>query len=92
MGAKDWISGYVFANADESDKLSIAMFDNSEIQRCFRLGTSPVPYFLKNAWSSSATYRKWFTDVFLLHIRKIMSKDVILLMDRWIIGDCMDPI
>lgn len=81
MRTKDWVPGYVCANAGGFDKLPMAIIEKPKISNCFRLGMRPVPYFSEqNAWSNFVTFGKWFTDVFLTHIRKNTSKDVILLM------------
>lgn len=83
MGAKDRIMGYVCADADESDKLQMAIIGWPKQAHFFRFETSPVPYFFQtNLSSNSVSFGKWISDMVLPQIRKQMSKDVIL-----VIGD-----
>lgn len=83
MGAKDRITAYVCTNADGSEKLEMAIIGKSQNPRCFRLEAPRVPYLSqKNAWSDTATFKKWFHDVFLRHVRRFTSRPVILLMDN----------
>lgn len=83
MGAKDRITAYVCTSADGSQKLPMAIIGKSKNPRCFRLGPSQVPYFSqRSAWSDTATFMRWFEEVFLVHVRRTTRKDVVLIMDN----------
>lgn len=70
MGAKDRIIAYVLTNSDGCDKLAMGTTGKDQNPRCFRLEAPHVPYLTqKNAWSDIVTFKKWFDEVFLLHVR-----------------------
>lgn len=83
MSAKDRVTAYVCTNADGSDKLPMAVIGTAKTPRCFKNMPPPIPYFSqKGAWSDTATFRKWYYDVFLPHIREKTCEGVILLIDN----------
>ena len=54
-------------NATGTGKVPIAVIGSkSKSPRCFRATPCPVNYFAQaNAWSDSATFKKWWMEVFI---------------------------
>ena len=69
-------------NADGTAKVDMAIIGKAKSPRCFDKGASPLKYFSRaNAWSDSATFLKWWIEVFLPFIRRFTHEPVLLLMD-----------
>lgn len=71
----------------------MAIIGKSKNPRCFRRKDPPVTYFSQtNAWSDSATLKKWFFEVFLPFVRRHIHLPVLLIMDGCAShGDLCDP-
>lgn len=82
MTFKDRVSAFVCCNADGTAKVDMAIIGKSKEPRCFRAAASPLKYFSQtNAWSDTATFLKWWGEVFLPFIRRYTNEPVLLLMD-----------
>lgn len=82
MKFKDRVSAFMCANADGSAKVDMAIIGKAKNPRCFRSRDCPLKYFSQtNAWSDSATFLKWWQQVFLPFIRRHTHLPVLLLMD-----------
>ena len=95
MTFKDRVSAIVCSNADGTGKVRMAIIGKAKDPRCFRgKNNFPVKYFSQaNAWSDSATFRKWWNEVFLPFVRKWTHDPVLLLMDGCKShGDLVDPL
>lgn len=83
MKAKDRITAFVCTNADGSQKVDMSIIGKAQNPRCFRMGKPHVPYFSqKNAWADNVVFKRWFSEVFLPHVRKTTSRPVALVMDN----------
>lgn len=93
MKAKDRVSAYMCTNATGTAKVPMAIIGRAKNPRCFRSSPSPLTYFPQaNAWSDSATFKKWWLEVFIPFIRKWTHEPVLLLMDGCAShGDLVDP-
>jgi hypothetical protein len=59
------------------------MIGKAKNPRCFRKRQPGVAYFNQaKAWSDTVTFNKWFSEVFLPHVRSMTSKPVLLIMDN----------
>ena len=82
MYFKDRLSAYMCCNADGTAKVDMAIIGKAKEPRCFKDGASPLKYFSQsNAWSDSATFLKWWREVFLPFVRRFTHEPVLLLMD-----------
>ena len=82
MYFKDRMSAIMCSNADGTAKVDMAIIGRSKVPRCFTDAPSPLKYFSQaNAWSDSATFLKWWLEVFLPFIRRFTHEKVLLLMD-----------
>lgn len=82
MKFKDRLSAYMCANADGSVKVPMSIIGKAKNPRCFKGTDCPLKYFSQtNAWSDSATFLKWWQQVFLPFIRRTTHLPVLLLMD-----------
>lgn len=82
MKAKDRVSAYMCTNATGTGKVPMAIIGKSKSPRCFRVAPCPIKYFSQaNAWSDSATFKRWWLEVFLPFIRQWTHLPVLLLMD-----------
>lgn len=82
MKFKDRLSAFMCANADGTAKVDMAIIGKAANPRCFRLRKCPLKYFAQaNAWSDTATFLKWWKEVFLPFIRRWTHLPVLLLMD-----------
>lgn len=83
MSTKVRITVCVWTNSDGSQKRPMAVIEKSRNLRCLRLSPSHVSHFAQeNAWSGTPTFKRWFEKVFVPHVRKITSRNFILLMDN----------
>ena len=82
MKAKDRVSAYMCTHATGTGKVSIAIIGKSKSQRCFHATPCPVKYLAQaNAWSDSATFKKWWLEVFIPFIRHWTHLPVLRLID-----------
>lgn len=93
MTAKDRVTAYVCTNATGTAKVPMSIVGKSKMPRCFRRKLPPMSYFSQcDAWSDSATVRRWWLDVFLPFVRKWTHLPVLCLMDGSASDDLlMDP-
>ena len=83
MKSKDRVTAFVCTNACGSEKLPMAIIGKSQKPRCFRNQQPPVPYFSRrNAWADGVTFRRWFWEIFMPHVRGKTNKKVALVMDN----------
>ncbi|CAB1111078.1 unnamed protein product [Ectocarpus sp. CCAP 1310/34] len=82
MHFKDRLSAIMCCNADGTAKVDMAIIGRAKEPRCFKNGGSPLKYFSQtNAWSDSATFLRWWLEVFLPFLRRFTHEPVLLLMD-----------
>ena len=82
MYFKDPLSAIMCCNADGTAKVDMAIIGSAKQPRCLKGVASPVKYFAQtNAWSDSATFLKWWLEVFLPFVRRFTHEPVLLLMD-----------
>lgn len=82
MHFKDRISAFMCANASGTDKVEMVIIGKAKKPRCFEDNPCSLTYFQQaNAWADTATFRKWWLQVFLPHIRRTTHRPVLLLMD-----------
>ncbi|CAB1110321.1 unnamed protein product [Ectocarpus sp. CCAP 1310/34] len=82
MFFKDRLSAIMCANADGTAKVDMSIIGKAKGPRCFNDTPSPLKYFSQaNAWSDTATFRKWWCEVFLPFVRRFTHEPVLLLMD-----------
>lgn len=82
MNFKDRVSAIVCGNADGTAKVGLTLIGRAANPRCFRKRACPLKYFSQsNAWSDTATFLKWWKEVFLPFIRRWTHEPVLLLMD-----------
>lgn len=93
MKAKDRVSAYMCTNATGTAKVSMAIIGKAKNPRCFRSSPCPLKYFSQaNAWLDSATFKKWWLEVFIPFIRQWTHEPVLLLMDGCAShGNLVDP-
>ena len=66
MNFKDRASAFMCTNVSGTEKMEMAIIGKAKSSRCFRRRARPLRHFSKaNAWSDSATFRKWWLGVFL---------------------------
>ena len=85
MKSKERVTLYIATNAMGSQKVPLAMIGTAKNPRCFgrNLQKAKFPYLSQQkAWSDTTTYKKWFYDVFLPHVRFKMKDKVLLIMDN----------
>ena len=98
MGTKDRISVYTCTSAT-GGKVPLSYIGRSEHPRCFpklKKNESLLDgygYQAQNrAWSDSSTTAKWFSRVFLPHVRAIHKNNILLIMDNCAShGELKDP-
>ncbi|CAB1099057.1 unnamed protein product [Ectocarpus sp. CCAP 1310/34] len=82
MYFKDRLSAFMCCNADGTAKVDMAIIGRAKEPRCFKSAPSPLKYYSQtNAWSDSATFLKWWLQVFLPFVRRFTHEPVLLLMD-----------
>lgn len=82
MTFKDRLSAIMCCNADGTAKVDPAIIGKAKEPRCLKGQECPLPYFSQaNAWSDTATFRKWWREVFLPFVRRFTHEPVLLLMD-----------
>ena len=82
MGFKDRLSAIMCCNADGTGKVDLAIIGKAKEPRCLKGNNCPLPYFSQtNAWSDTATFLKWWREVFLPFVRGFTHEPVLLLMD-----------
>lgn len=82
MHFKDRLSAFMCTNASGTDKVEMVIIGKAKNPRCFEKNKCCLKYFQQaNAWADTATFRKWWLEVFLPHIRRTTHRPVLLLMD-----------
>ncbi|CAB1097844.1 unnamed protein product [Ectocarpus sp. CCAP 1310/34] len=82
MYFKDRLAAIMCCNAGGTAKVDMAIIGKAKEPRCFKDGGSPLKYFSQaNAWSDSATFLKWWLEVFLPFVRRFTHEPVLLMMD-----------
>ena len=82
MTFKDRLSAIVCCNADGTANVELAIIGKAKEPRCLRGVECALPYFSRaNAWSDTATFLKWWREVFLPFVRRFTHEPVLLLMD-----------
>ncbi|CAB1103823.1 unnamed protein product [Ectocarpus sp. CCAP 1310/34] len=82
MHLKDRLAAIMCCNADGTAKVDMAIIGRAKEPRCFKNGGSPLQVLLAdNAGSDSATFLKWWLEVFLPFVRRFTHEPVLLLMD-----------
>ena len=83
MMSSDRVMASVCTNAGGSEKLPMAIIGKYQKPRCFRNQQPPVPYFSQgNAWADGVTFRRWFWEIFMPHVRRKTNKNVALVMEN----------
>ena len=60
MNFKDRVSAFMCTNASGTGKVETAIIGKAKSPRCLRRRAYPLKNFSQvNAWSESATFRKW---------------------------------
>lgn len=92
MFFKDRLSTIMCANTDGTAKVDMSIIGKAKGPRCFNDTPSPLKYFSQaNAWSDTATFRKWWCEVFLPFVRRFTHEPALLLMDGCVShGDLVD--
>ena len=82
MKAKDSVTVYVCTNATGTDLVPLSIIGKSANPHCFKNHSKRLQYYnQRKAWSDGATFKKWWNH-FLIHIRKITNKPVLLILDN----------
>ena len=82
MHYKDHVSALMCTNAPGTDKVEMAIIGKAKNPLCLKGRKCPLTYFSQaNAWTDNVTFRKWWKQVFLAHIRLTTHRQVLLLMD-----------
>lgn len=82
MHFKDRLSAFMCTNASGTDKVEMVIIGKAKNPRCFDKNKCCLKYFQQaNAWADTETFRKWWLQVFLPHIRRTTNLPVLLLMD-----------
>ena len=78
MTFKDRLSAIVCCNADGTAKVELAIIGKAKEPRCLRGVECALPYFSRaNAWSDTATFLKWWREVFLPFVRRFTHEPVL---------------
>lgn len=95
MGERDRVSAYVCTNSTGSAKVPMSMVGVPKNPKSFRGRACPINYFSQSgrsngAWGSAgdggATFREWWTQVFLPYVRRWTRVEVLCLVDA-----CLPP-
>lgn len=81
MKAKDRVSAIMCTNAPGTFKVPMTIIGKSKNPRCFRRRDPPLKYLSQaNAWSDTATFRRWWHEALLPAVRRWTHEPVLLLM------------
>jgi len=76
--SKDRVTLLGCANASGTCRLPLGFIHKPARPRCFQhmdMGTLPVKYYSqRKAWMDSKIFEKWFHDVFVPHVKKILHR------------------
>ena len=80
---KERLTFVLCCNMSGTQKLPIAIIGKSQLPTCFRKrGVPSTPYFFNDsAWMKSDIFKKWFEEIFVLHVRSRTSDPVLLILD-----------